>query len=377
MVEALIRRAVCLASAEFVTTVMPIEAEPPVGNPMCRSVGSSDAPDSLGTETALPAGERAVVVPLVKESRMDATLVNKTFLVRAPATSANLGPGFDAGGLALNWWNTLRVEPGPKRPHPVVVTNVGREAETIPVGRDNLLIEAMLRLCQQVGRPLPPVELKLELGFPLGRGFGSSATAIVLGLLAVRELVAADLSSTEVFELASAVEGHPDNVAPCLFGGATWCWNESGHFHCQALEVHPDLTAVALVAPQPSGTKMARRALPEMVKFGDASWTAGRAALLPLALAGAFELLLPATEDVLHQEVRLAAWSEAAQTLKLLRAKGHAAFVSGAGPSLLVLCPRERRSAVRRETKEALEGLSNWELLDLELARAGAEVVAV
>lgn len=302
--------------------------------------------------------------------------MNEPFVVWAPATSANLGSGFDAGGVALDWWNTLRVEAESEKPGSVVVTNVGNEAETIPAGRDNLLLEAMLRLGERVGRPLPAVKLELEMGFPLGRGFGSSATGIVLGLLAGRELLAADVSSAELFELASAMEGHPDNVAPCLFGGGTWCWSESGRFHYHALEVHPDLAAVALAASQPMGTKMARRALPNMVKFDDASWTAGRAALLPLALAGAFELLLPATEDVLHQQVRLASWPEAAQALKLLRARGHAAFVSGAGPSLLVLGPRERRQAVRHVAEEALEGTSGWALTDLELARGGARVEA-
>src|SRR6266511_4194282 len=150
---------------------------------------------------------------------MGETRVNEPFVVRAPATSANLGSGFDAAGVALDWWNTLRVEPANEKPGTVVVTNVGNEAETIPAGRDNLLVEAMLRLSETVGRPLPAVKLQLEMGFPLGRGFGSSATGIVVGLLAARELLAADVTSTELFKLASAVEGHPDNVAPCLFGG--------------------------------------------------------------------------------------------------------------------------------------------------------------
>ena len=295
-------------------------------------------------------------------------------IVSAPATSANLGSGFDTAGIALDWWDTLRVTPRDGSPGDFAVKTSGEESQTIPAGRDNVLIEAMLRFADEVGRKLPALSLELELGFPLGRGFGSSATGIALGLVAARELLAPDLANAELFELASQVEGHPDNVAPCLFGGATLCWNEQGIPRHHSLQIHPDLAAFALISPKPMGTKTVRQILPNTVSFADATWTAGRAALLPLALAGAFDLLRPATDDVLHQKRRLASWPDASRALGTLRARGHAAFVSGAGPSLLVLCARRELQRVQLDAEKACQEASGWRLRAVDLLRgAGAQ----
>jgi homoserine kinase len=306
---------------------------------------------------------------------MQATSALAPIVVLAPATSANLGSGFDTAGLALDWWDTLKVAPGHGSPGDLAVSAKGEEAQTIPAGRDNLLVAAMLRFAAETGTMLPPLTLELELGFPRGRGFGSSAAAIALGLLAAREVLAADLPDAGLFQLASEIEGHPDNVAPCLFGGATLCWSEFGKPRYHTTSVHPDLAAFALIAPQPMGTKAARQILPDTVAFAHAAWTAGRAALLPLALAGAFDLLLPATDDVLHQQRRLANWPEAANALGHLRAKGHAAFVSGAGPSLLVLCERHQLPRVRSDAEESCRAASGWRLGEVGLARSsGARI---
>lgn len=305
---------------------------------------------------------------------MNATSAEAPFTVLAPATSANIGSGFDTAGIALDWWDTLTVRQVAGSAGDIAVRARGEEAQTISAGRDNLLIAAMTRLAEETGRKLPAAELELSLGFPLGRGFGSSATGIALGLLAARQMVAPESTSADLLELASQLEGHPDNVGPCLLGGGTLCWTEKGRPCYQALQIHPDLAALALVAPKPMGTKAARQILPEMVPFADAAWTAGRAALLPLALAGAFDLLLPATDDVLHQQRRLAAWPDAARSLGGLRAAGHAAFVSGAGPSLLVLCERAHLPRVRRDAEQACQGAAGWSLQELRVGGAGAHV---
>src|SRR6266511_1024738 len=150
-------------------------------------------------------------------------------LVQAPATSANLGPGFDAAGIALDWWDTLEVtvdEGGAAGP-PVPMRVAGEQAELIPTGPGNLVRLAMERLAAAAGSDLPPVRLALVKGFPLGRGFGSSAAAVALGLLAARELVDPRLPDAEVLSLASELEGHPDNAAACLAGGATLSWREA------------------------------------------------------------------------------------------------------------------------------------------------------
>jgi homoserine kinase len=255
----------------------------------------------------------------------------------------------------------------------------GEQAEAIPVGKANLVLRAMRRLAAAAGTELPPLHLSLVKGFPLGRGFGSSAAAVALGLLAARALLAPDLPLREVLALATELEGHPDNVAPCLQGGATLCWSEAGSVRSRAVPVDPELTAVALVAPEPMSTRQARRLLPTEVRFAAAVRNAGRAALLPLALGGDFELLLPATDDVLHQPARLAGAPRAARALELLRGKGQAAFLSGAGPSLLLLCPRGAAAGARADAEEALtaSGVQGWQVRDVELARIGAHVEAV
>src|ERR687891_1658053 len=257
--------------------------------------------------------------------------------VRAPATSANLGPAFDAVGLALDWWDELEATPAPAD----AIQVSGEQAELLPTGPDNLVAVAMRRLAAEAGRGLPPLHLSVVKGFPLGRGVGSGAAAVVLGLVAARRLVAPGLPDAELLALACELEGHPDNATPCLHGGATLSWVEDGRPRWRAVPVHPDLVALALVAPEPMATSEARRLLPERVPFAVAAHTGGRAAMLPLALAGDAELLLPATEDLLHQPERLARLPDAARLLEALRGRGHAAFVSGAGPSLLVLCPRD------------------------------------
>jgi homoserine kinase len=290
--------------------------------------------------------------------------------VRAPATSANLGPAFDAAGIALDWWDELEVRPAPVDG----IQLSGEQAELLPTGRDNLIRVAMRRLAEAAGTPLPPLHLSVVKGFPLGRGFGSSAAAVVLGLVAARRLVAPDLPEAELLALACELEGHPDNATACLHGGAALAWVEDGRPRRRALPVHPDLVAVALVAPGPMATSEARRLLPERVPFAVAAHTGARSAMLPLALAGDHELLLPATEDLLHQPERLAHTPDGAKLLERLRAAGHAAFVSGAGPSLLVLCPRPAAAGVVADATEALvaDGAEGWRVRPLELARGGA-----
>jgi homoserine kinase len=290
--------------------------------------------------------------------------------VRAPATSANLGPAFDAAGIALDWWDELDVRPAPVDG----IQLSGEQAELLPTGRDNLIRVAMRRLAEAAGISLPPLHLSVVKGFPLGRGFGSSAAAVVLGLVAARRLAAPDLPEAELLALACELEGHPDNATPCLHGGATLAWVEDGRPRHRALPVHPDLVAVALVAPEPMATSEARRLLPERVPFAVAAHTGARSALLSLALAGDHELLLPATEDLLHQPERLAHTPDGAKLLERLRSAGHAAFVSGAGPSLLVLCPRPAAAGAVADATEALaaDGAEGWRVQALELARRGA-----
>jgi homoserine kinase len=290
--------------------------------------------------------------------------------IAAPATSANLGPGFDAAGLALDWWDTLEVTVRPGAPS---FNATGMQAEQLRGGGDNLVLASMRALAGAVGADLPGVHLELVKGFPLGRGFGSSAAAIALGLLAARELVAPELPDEAVIDFAAKVEGHPDNVVPCLLGGATLALVDgSGHVTVHRAEPHPGLAAVVLVAASPLSTEAARRALPAEVPFALAARTAGRAALLLPAITGAFDLLMQATDDQLHQPVRLALDKVAGAALAGLRAAGHAAVLSGAGPSLLVLTPAGATGAVLACASELLAGAEGWVAREVGLAPTGA-----
>jgi homoserine kinase len=292
--------------------------------------------------------------------------------VAAPATTANLGPGFDAAGLALDWWDTMEVRLQPPGERSTSMQVTGAEAELLATGPDNLIRRSMAAFAREIGVELPAVHISSVKGFPLGRGFGSSAAAVVLAILAARALLRPELPDAAVLALAAKVEGHPDNVAPCLLGGGTLCWQEGGQVAVASVPVHADLSAVALISSRPMATKLARRALPAQVPFEVAARTAGRAALLAPALAGDFDLLLPATEDALHQPARLALDEQARRAVEGLRERGHAAFLSGAGPSVLALCQRGGADALLADAERLLDGADGWRAEPVELARAGA-----
>ena len=256
--------------------------------------------------------------------------------VRVPATSANLGPGFDAFGLALDLYDDVTAR--------VVGTGVsvhveGEGAQELPRDERHLVVQAMYDAFTALGVTPAGVELRCTNRIPHGRGLGSSAAAVVAGLLAARGLApgGADMGDEELLALAAGREGHPDNVAPCLYGGFTIAWSEGGRDRAVRLEPAPQLRALAFVPAEPLPTVLARRLLPERVPHADAAHAAGRAGLLVEALTRRPELLLAATEDRLHQPYRAAAMPASAALLERLRAAGTPAVVSGAGPTVLVL----------------------------------------
>jgi homoserine kinase len=259
--------------------------------------------------------------------------------VRVPATSANLGPGFDALGLALALHDDVEVRALGSAE--VVVDVEGEGAGEVPSGEDHLVVRALRRALDHVGAPQTGLHLTCRNRVPHGRGLGSSAAAVVAGLLAARALVAEPeaLDDDVVLRLATELEGHPDNAAPALLGGATVAWSDpgAGAVHAARLPVHPDVRPVVLVPGARLATSRARGVLPAQVPHGDAAFQAGRAALLVEALGRRPDLLLPATEDRLHQGYRRPVMAESLALVDALRARGVAAVVSGAGPTVLVL----------------------------------------
>ena len=258
--------------------------------------------------------------------------------VRVPATSANLGPGFDALGLALGLHDEVTATSVPEPGLHVEVSGEG--AGDVPRDERHLVVRAFRAGEQRWGSRSDGLRLECVNRIPHARGLGSSAAAIVAGLLAARALSGAEAVDAEVLRLATDIEGHPDNVAACLLGGATIAWTEPAGARAVRVEPSPDLDPVVLVPATTASTEAVRRLLPGTVPHVDAAANAGRAALLVHALACDPALLLPATEDRLHQPYRAPAMPDTADLVARLRAGGAAAVVSGAGPTVLALVRR-------------------------------------
>ncbi|MCG7422186.1 homoserine kinase [Micrococcus sp. ACRRV] len=297
--------------------------------------------------------------------------------VLAPATSANLGPGFDALGLALELRDevTLTVVDGPDT---AVVTGEG--AAELPTDGEHLVLRlAHAHLTRRRFRA-PGLALTAVNRIPHARGLGSSAAAVVTAVLAAEALLPADerLSAAELLDVTARREGHPDNVAPALAGGASVSWHRDGGpgWATAAVALHPQITPVIGIPDVTLSTHAARAALPESVPHAVAAEQAGRAALLTLALASRPDLLLPATRDWLHQDARASAMPPSAALVRGLREQGHAAVVSGAGPTVLVLAPTPADAERAAEAMRALapETGAAWRVLVPGVAAEGARV---
>lgn len=287
--------------------------------------------------------------------------------VQVPATSANLGPAFDCAGLALTCHDVVEfaVESSGLS---VAVSGVG--AAELPTGEEHLVVRAFRAACDELGWRPPGLRVTARNAIPQGRGMGSSAAAVVAGILGAWSCCpdVGDVDQAAALRLASELEGHPDNVAACLLGGATLSWLTDDGVGVARLAVDPIVRPVVLVPPGTLSTHLARGLLPDVVPHADAAHAAGRAALLAHALTTDPALLLPATEDRLHQSQRAAGMPESVALVSRLRGYGHAAVVSGAGPSILVLSTG---------TPEAVVGLTpeGWTALVLEVDAHGARVI--
>jgi homoserine kinase len=299
-------------------------------------------------------------------------LAGRRVHVKVPATSANLGPGFDTLGLALAQYDELDVEVGGEGLR-IEVHGVG--AGEVPLDESHLVVRAIAHTLAHYGRELPPLRLVAHNSIPHGRGLGSSGAAIVAGVMAAKGLLApeVEISPDELLELATELEGHPDNVAPALFGGLTIAWvTPEGPRH-KKLMVHRGVSPLILVPEHEMSTALARSLQPQSVPHEDAVFNVSRSALLVAALIQSPELLLAATEDKLHQRYRAEAMPETDRLIRVLRDAGHPAVVSGAGPSILVLAsdPSERADAVRM-VEESAE--TAWKALPLAVDFLGATV---
>lgn len=304
--------------------------------------------------------------------------------VRVPATSANLGSGYDAFGLALGRYNTVAAElslvPGAWH-----VQVLGEGEHDVPLGADNRVASAMAHLFAAAGEPETAARVFCTNGVPLGRGLGSSSAAIVGGLVAANELVGRPFDDEGLFEMAAELEGHPDNVAAALYGGFTVCWAEDGRARVARIDPPNGIAAVVVVSDSPLSTKAARDLLPRDVPHIDAAYDAGRAGLLAAGISlGRCDLIGPGMSDRLHEPYRTVAVPDLQAVREALLAAGaDGAALSGAGPTVIGIVGAAddvaalgRAEEVARRAAELLQGHAGRRApLALPLDRAGAVLV--
>jgi homoserine kinase len=292
--------------------------------------------------------------------------------VRVPGTSANLGPGFDSMALALALYDEVTVQATPDAGG-LRVDVEGEGAATVPRDEGHLVVRTIRAGLEQAGVPQPGLVVRCRNRLPHGRGLGSSAAAVVAGLVAARGLLEdpAALDDAAVFALATAAEGHPDNAAGALFGSFVVAWlDASSHAprHVR-LAVDPRVRVVVCVPDEQLPTSSARRMLPSRIPHADAAFTAARAALLVEALTRRPDLLLEATQERLHQAQRAPAMPRTERLLARLRALGAPAVISGAGPSVLVLCDSPG------QVHEVVSAAAGWHVLTPDVDTLGAHLI--
>ncbi|NIH82104.1 homoserine kinase [Amycolatopsis viridis] len=287
--------------------------------------------------------------------------------VTVPASSANLGPGFDALGLALGLHDVVEVQVTDAGLKVEVFDSGAGGVEDVPTDETHLVVRALRRACQYLGVTPPGLHLRCFNKIPHARGLGSSAAAVVSGIAAGYALAGRTLDGDAV-QLAAEFEGHADNAAASLLGGFVLAWCDHGRFHAERLTPHPEIRPVVAVPPVKSSTEATRGLLPAEVPHADAAFSAGRAALAVHALTTDPSLLLPATEDRLHQHYREPAYPATGRLVRDLRAAGVAATVSGAGPTVLALTIDGIIPPVA--------GVEGFEVIELPVDQAGVRVTS-
>lgn len=277
--------------------------------------------------------------------------------VTVPGSSANLGPGFDTLGLALAIHDTVEVEVTESG---VEVEVHGEGAEELPTNDSHLVVRAIRAGLRAAGMEAPGLKVVCHNRIPQSRGLGSSAAAAVAGVAAANGLAGFPLSEEQVIQEASVFEGHPDNAAASVLGGAVVSWTDkpvdgrtAPQYRAVGLEVHPDIRATALVPSFHASTNAVRQVLPSDVSHIDARFNVSRVAVMTTALTTHPELLWEGTRDRLHQTYRAEVLPVTAEWVNRLRNRGYAAFLSGAGPTCLVLSTSEIPDAVLAEARDA------------------------
>jgi homoserine kinase len=322
--------------------------------------------------------ETTLTVPAESAEGAPAVPAGQLVTVRVPATSANLGPGYDSLGLALSLHDTLTVETLGSGELEFELSGEG--AETLPRDASHLVVKAVTEALHRLGFRHEGLRITADNVNPHGRGLGSSASAVVAAVTAANALVpeSSRRGKDWILQLTSEMEGHPDNVAPAIFGGLALSWQDSDQYSSTCATVVDSVIPVVAVPDYELSTEAARALLPASVGHHAAAINSGRAALLIHALTSKPEFLLAGTEDYLHQSYRAEAMRPSADLIRALRYAGHAAVVSGAGPTVLVLANGEDQAALAVDFIGAYTRANTpdvgWRVMKLAVDVEGAKV---
>jgi homoserine kinase len=289
------------------------------------------------------------------------------FQVKVPATSANLGPGFDCMGLALRLYNYIQAEESEK----LEIILKGTYTSNIPADETNLLWKTVCKLWQEIGFQPRPLKITLESHVPPARGLGSSSTAVVGGLIIANAVAGTPLNRLQLLEIASEIEGHPDNVSPALCGGITLTVMDENKLIPRTLAKSPKFKAVVVIPDILVETEKARGILPASVSRTDVIFNASRVGLLVDAfIHEEYDLLAIATQDRIHQNQRASLIPGMPEALEsAVRAGAYGAALSGSGPTLIAFCPYGKEDQIAMTMKSVLQenGLSSAALtLDID-----------
>jgi len=298
--------------------------------------------------------------------------------VQVPASTANIGPGFDAFGMALELRDRYIAQVLDEKTLDIDVAGEG--ADEVPRDHKNLVVKAMYQGFDFLGGKPAGVALRCLNNIPHNRGLGSSATAIVGGLALARALVvgAADrMTDEDLLTIATEMEGHPDNVSASIYGGATFAWQGNEFAECIKLPISNRISAVAFIPESELATSKARKMLPESIPHADAVQNSIRTAMLTQALTTRPDLLLQATEDFLHQNYRESAMPKSLALMNKLRAAGVPAFISGAGPAVLALRLDANIDNENELTDLARVAGGGFKVEQIEIAQTGFQVATI
>jgi len=298
----------------------------------------------------------------------------REFIVRVPATTANLGPAFDCIGMALGIYNDVVIKSSDR----FILSVEGSGLEDLPKDKTNLIAKAFFRVYSEIGVKAPDVEIQCTNRIPIARGLGSSAAAIVSGLKAANHLSECQLSTSELLDLAVEMEGHADNVASALLGGVQIAITDGSKTTTSLVDIPDDLRVVIFIPALTISTEKARNMLPPNIALADAVFNVGRAALLVNALAsGRLEDLSRGTEDKMHQPYRQPLFPAAKLIMReALMAEALGVFVSGSGPTIVALVKEHEMSVVYRMAEAARKANISGDTRIIDIISVGAHILS-